>query len=140
MNCRFLKSQFIRQLRPIPFECVCECLCKRATNMSADAELSSILNRRQQINDALDNGDTVKRQFRHGNIYTEFHEFTRKQIKEYQDTFNRYVRLHSIFSLLFSGLCLMLCGKMRQNQQTSSCPETKFNCCYEWVVLWVLDQ
>lgn len=57
--------------------------------MSADAELSSILNRRQQINDALDNGDTVKLNFKVGNIYTEFHEFSRKQIKEYQDTFIR---------------------------------------------------
>lgn len=58
--------------------------------MSADSELSSILNRRQQINDALDNGDTVIRNFKVGNIYTEFHEFSRKQIKEYQDTFNKY--------------------------------------------------
>lgn len=59
--------------------------------MSADSELSSILNRRQQINDALDNGDTVIRNFKGGNIYTEFHEFSRKQIKEYQDVFNKYV-------------------------------------------------
>lgn len=57
--------------------------------MSADAELSSILSRRQQINDALDNGDTVKRNFRPGNIYMEFNEFSRKQIKDYQDKFNR---------------------------------------------------
>ena len=56
--------------------------------MSADSELSSILNRRQQINDALENGETVKQTFRPGNIYTEFHEFTRKEIKDYQATFN----------------------------------------------------
>lgn len=57
--------------------------------MSADSELNSILNRRQQINDALDNGETVKPAFRPGNIYTEFQEFTRKEIKDYQATFNK---------------------------------------------------
>lgn len=57
--------------------------------MSADSELSSILNRRQQINDALENGETVKHTFRPGNIYTEFHEFSRKEIKDYQTTFNK---------------------------------------------------
>uniref|UniRef100_A0A6B2EI98 Putative swiprosin n=1 Tax=Phlebotomus kandelakii TaxID=1109342 RepID=A0A6B2EI98_9DIPT len=60
--------------------------------MSADAELSSILSRRQQINDALENGENVENTFRSvkRNVYTEFQEFTRKQIKEYQVTFNRY--------------------------------------------------
>lgn len=57
--------------------------------MSADAELSSILNRRQQINEALDNGQSVKPTFKVVNIYTEFHEFTRKEIKDYQATFNK---------------------------------------------------
>lgn len=57
--------------------------------MSADSELSSILNRRQQINDALENGETVKPNFRPGNIYTEFNEFSRKEIKDYQSTFNK---------------------------------------------------
>lgn len=56
--------------------------------MSADSELNSILNRRQQINDALENGETVQQVFRPGNIYTEFSEFSRKQIKDYQSTFN----------------------------------------------------
>lgn len=56
--------------------------------MSADSELNSILNRRQQINDALDNGETVQHVFRPGNIYMEFDEFSRKQIKDYQATFN----------------------------------------------------
>lgn len=55
--------------------------------MSADSELSSILNRRQEINDALENGETVQQKFRPGNIYTEFHEFSRKEIKDYQSTF-----------------------------------------------------
>ncbi|XP_058121087.1 EF-hand domain-containing protein D2 homolog [Anopheles ziemanni] len=58
--------------------------------MSADAELSSILNRRQQINDALDNGQAVRPTFKVVNIYTEFHEFTRKEIKDYQATFSKY--------------------------------------------------
>lgn len=57
--------------------------------MSADSELSSILNRRQQINDALENGETVKPIFRPGNIYTEFDEFSRKEIKDYQSTFDK---------------------------------------------------
>lgn len=59
--------------------------------MSADSELNSILNRRQQINDALENGETVQQVFRPGNIYTEFSEFSRKQIKDYQSTFNMWV-------------------------------------------------
>ncbi|XP_055684409.1 EF-hand domain-containing protein D2 homolog [Lutzomyia longipalpis] len=60
--------------------------------MSADAELSSILSRRQQINDALENGENVENTFRSvkRNIYTEFQEFSRKEIKEYQATFNKY--------------------------------------------------
>lgn len=59
--------------------------------MSADAELSSMLNHRQQINDALENGETVKHTFKTVNIYTEFHEFSRKEIKNYQQTFNKWV-------------------------------------------------
>lgn len=58
--------------------------------MSADAELSSILNRRQQINEALDNGQAVRPTFKVVNIYTEFHEFSRKEIKDYQATFSKY--------------------------------------------------
>lgn len=57
--------------------------------MSADSELSSILNRRQQINEDLENGKEVKHTFKVVNIYTEFHEFSRKEIKEYQTTFNK---------------------------------------------------
>lgn len=59
--------------------------------MSADSELCSILNRRQQINDALENGETVQPQMvgRPHNIYTEFQEFSRKEIKDYQATFNK---------------------------------------------------
>ncbi|CAD7080073.1 unnamed protein product [Hermetia illucens] len=65
--------------------------------MSADAELSSILNRRQQINDALENGEEIKHSFKVVNVYTEFHEFSRKQIKDYQATFNRYDSGHDGF-------------------------------------------
>lgn len=54
--------------------------------MSADNELASILNRRQQINEG---DETVQPRFAKLNVYTEFHELTRKQIKEYQVTFNR---------------------------------------------------
>lgn len=60
--------------------------------MSADSELSTILNRRQQINDALENGEAVEQTFRqnvHRNIYAEFNEFSRKEIKDYQSTFNK---------------------------------------------------
>ncbi|XP_055842093.1 EF-hand domain-containing protein D2 homolog [Episyrphus balteatus] len=57
---------------------------------SADSELSNILNRRQKINDALENGQEIKHSFKVVNVYTEFHEFSRKQIKDYQATFNKY--------------------------------------------------
>lgn len=55
----------------------------------AGSELSDILNRRQKINDALENGESVKQSFKVVNVYTEFHEFSRKQIKDYQGTFNK---------------------------------------------------
>ncbi|CAB3384392.1 Hypothetical predicted protein [Cloeon dipterum] len=59
--------------------------------MSTENELSSVLSRRQAINDALDGGVEVKPRFRAAtSIYTEFHEFTRKQIKQYETEFNKY--------------------------------------------------
>lgn len=59
--------------------------------MSApDSELSNILNRRQKINEALEKGQEIKHTFKVVNVYTEFHEFSRKQIKDYQSTFNKY--------------------------------------------------
>lgn len=59
--------------------------------MPADQELSSILNRRQAINEALDEGKEVAPQFKivKKNIFSEFHEFSRREIKEYEKTFNR---------------------------------------------------
>ena len=88
--------------------------------MPADNELSAILNRRNEMNDALDNGEEVKRKrlfnfqlwqkiytilnfdfFQvehkqvkvHTNIYTEFNEFSRKEIKEYERKFKSWVNI-----------------------------------------------
>lgn len=60
--------------------------------MPADSELSSILNRRQKINEDLIDGKPVIPQFKkvHVSIFSEFHEFSRRQIKEYENTFNKY--------------------------------------------------
>ncbi|EEB14818.1 conserved hypothetical protein [Pediculus humanus corporis] len=55
--------------------------------MPMDNELSFILNRRQAINNALDEGEDVKPMYKVKNVYTEFHEFSRKQIKQYEETF-----------------------------------------------------
>ena len=68
-------------------------LGNQSDTMPADQELSSILNRRQQINEALDEGKEVSPQFKNvkKNIYSEFHEFSRREIKEYEKTFNRQV-------------------------------------------------
>lgn len=57
--------------------------------MPADQELNQVLVRRQEINDALDNGDEVKIKYRVVNVYTEFHEFSRKEIKSYEGTFKK---------------------------------------------------
>lgn len=62
--------------------------------MPAGEELSSLLERRVQINEALDQGIQVEHQFKaHRSIYAEFHEFTRKQIREYEASFNKSVCL-----------------------------------------------
>lgn len=57
--------------------------------MPADAELSSLLSRRQRINDELEEGKEVKKQYKFVNVYTEFHELSRREIKQYEQTFNR---------------------------------------------------
>lgn len=57
--------------------------------MAATEELSGILSRRQQINDKLEEGLEVKPKYKFVNVYTEFHEFTRKEIKQYEETFNK---------------------------------------------------
>lgn len=57
--------------------------------MPADSELSHILERRQKMNDDLEEGKDVKKQYKFVNIYTEFHDLSRREIKEYEKTFNR---------------------------------------------------
>ncbi|XP_066137739.1 EF-hand domain-containing protein D2 homolog [Euwallacea fornicatus] len=58
--------------------------------MPADAELNSVLVRRQEINAALDNGQEVTFKYKVVNVYTEFHEFSRKEIKNYNTTFKKF--------------------------------------------------
>ena len=55
--------------------------------MPADTELSAILNRRNEINDAIDGGTTVQPRYGKTSVYTEFTEFSRKEIKEYENKF-----------------------------------------------------
>lgn len=57
--------------------------------MSDGSELTSVLIRRQELNDAMDNGAEVKLKYRVVNVFTEFHEFTRKEIKQYETTFKK---------------------------------------------------
>ena len=56
--------------------------------MPADNELASILSRRNQINDTLDSGGEVKQRYAKVSVYTEFTEFTRKEIKDFEAKFN----------------------------------------------------
>jgi len=56
------------------------------TEMSADNELSAILNRRQNLNDGLQ----VAKRTAKVSVYTEFSEFSRKQIKEYETQFKTF--------------------------------------------------
>lgn len=72
--------------------------------MPADAELSNILSRRQRINEDLEEGKEVKKQYKFVNVYTEFHELSRREIKQYEQTFNRYVYI----LLFFVNCCLIL--------------------------------
>lgn len=58
------------------------------TTTTDSSELTHILNRRQEIIDSQEAGIEVPRTFKVVNVYTEFHEFSRKQIKDYQKTFN----------------------------------------------------
>lgn len=57
--------------------------------MSATEELTGILSRRQEINEKLEEGQEIKPQYRFVNVFTEFHEFSRKEIKQYEVTFNK---------------------------------------------------
>jgi len=58
--------------------------------MPADNELSAILNRRNQINDTLDSGGQVKQRYAKVSVYTEFTEFSRKEIKDFETKFTKY--------------------------------------------------
>ena len=55
--------------------------------MPADNELSAILNRRNEINDAIDSGAEVKPRLVKTSVYTEFSELSRKRIKDYEKIF-----------------------------------------------------
>ena len=59
------------------------------SEMSESDELKKILTRRQTLNDAIDSGETVDKKFVavNKNVYTEFAEFSRKEIKEYEKKF-----------------------------------------------------
>ena len=59
--------------------------------MPADQELNALLNRRLDRNEALEHGQTVATSYRVVNVYTEFSEFSRKQIKEYEKSFKKWV-------------------------------------------------
>ncbi|KAL1123126.1 hypothetical protein AAG570_002214 [Ranatra chinensis] len=104
--------------------------------MPADAELTTILDRRQAINDALDKGDQVEHQFRaRRSVYAEFTEFTRKQIKEYENTFNRSAsklyRLPKLKSLsyktalLYIKPCIRTLGQRPVHIMTSLIPKSQ---------------
>ena len=71
--------------------------------MEADNELSAILQRRQNLNDAGDVGQPVEQKFVKVNVYTEFKEFSRKQIKEYETRFKQWVKffLHFLNAVKF---------------------------------------
>ena len=56
---------------------------KKFVKMSVDNELSAILNRRQNLNDGLQ----VAKRSAKVSVYTEFSEFSKKQIKDYQAQF-----------------------------------------------------
>lgn len=69
--------------------------------MSADSELSAKLNRRLDRHEALESGQAVTNQYRTTGIslYTEFSEFSRQQIKEYEKSFKKY------YSMTHEGRC-----------------------------------
>lgn len=64
-------------------------MARKLLAMAATEELTGILSRRQEINDKLEEGVEVKPKYKFQNVYTEFHEFSRKEIKQYEVTFNK---------------------------------------------------
>lgn len=71
--------------------------------MPADNELTAKLSRRLDRNEALEQGQQVSNNYRTTgiSIYTEFSEFSRKQIKEYEKAFKK--------SLIFSSFSKTSC-------------------------------
>jgi len=59
-----------------------------STTNTDSSELTHILNRRQEIMDSQEAGIEVRRTYKVVNVYTDFPEFSRNQIKDYQKTFN----------------------------------------------------
>ena len=56
----------------------------------SENELSKIFKRRQSLNDAIAKGENVEPTFKKHtskNVYVEFQEFTRKEIKEFERKF-----------------------------------------------------
>ncbi len=68
------------------------------SKMPADNELTAKLSRRLDRNEALEQGQQVTNTYRTTgiSIYSEFSEFSRKQIKEYEKAFKK-----SLFCLFF---------------------------------------
>ncbi|CAB0017333.1 unnamed protein product [Nesidiocoris tenuis] len=65
----------------------------QAQSLSVSGQINAGIVISESINDALDQGQQVEHQFKaRRSIYAEFHEFTRKQIKEYETTFNKCCR------------------------------------------------
>jgi hypothetical protein len=67
--------------------------------MPADNELTAKLTRRLDRNEALEQGQHVTNTYRTTgvSIYSEFSEFSRKQIKEYEKAFKKYEHSSSFF-------------------------------------------
>uniref|UniRef100_T1JIJ1 EF-hand domain-containing protein n=1 Tax=Strigamia maritima TaxID=126957 RepID=T1JIJ1_STRMM len=61
----------------------------RPSSMASE-ELSSVLSRRQAINEGLEKGENIKPRLIVFNPFTEFPEFSRKEIKSYEQTFKRF--------------------------------------------------
>ena len=87
--------------------------------MPADAELSNLLNRRQRINDELEEGKEVKKEYKFVNVYTEFHELTRREIKQYEQTFNRWAKFIFIFFPLSYVYFFDLCDSSHDTTNTA---------------------
>jgi hypothetical protein len=60
-----------------------------ANNMPADSELSAILSRRCDINEGLEEGRDLRVKSKVFNVYTEFAEYSVKQIKSFLQTFKK---------------------------------------------------